>query len=552
MKKILLSFAFMLAAIITIAAPSKKIIDEGGSGQYKAEAISSPTLPGFVIYKPQDIAAAVQHTKTLPVLVFANGGCNDTSLPHERLLNDLASYGYLVIALGEMQEDINDRELHKSPNEDMIRAIDWAEKQNENPESPYYHSIDLEHIALGGQSCGGAQVLANCKDARVKTCILLNSGMGNMEMSGASKESLKELHCPILYIIGGESDVAYANAVIDYENIGHVPVAFANQLQAGHGGTFHEPYGGSFSHMLRLWLDWHFKGEKQNKDIFLHNQLDDFPDYTMKAKNFPETNEPYTTREIHCKSRDGKDIWGTAYIPNTNEEKKPLVILAHGYNGTHKEPQSYAQCLAMRGIASYIFDFCGGGNLSRSEGETTEMTIFSEIENVEDITRTAKSWDFVDTTRVAMLGCSQGGLVAALVAAYNPDMFNSLILVYPALLIPETAPRMLELFSQHNNEPQEVMGMKLGRIYYEKINKLPVLDLIGKFKGKTFIVYGDNDPIIAGGTLQRALKEYEQCEVKVIPGGNHGFSNYIHHAQASGSIVKFVQQTVATPDTENQ
>lgn len=542
MKAIIISLTLSIAAIVSMAAPTKKIIDNGGSGKYKAEAIAEPTLPGFVIYKPQDTRKFSDLQKKLPLLIFANGGCNDTSLPHEKMLNDLASYGYLIIALGEMQETIDDRKLNKSPNEDMIRAIEWAEQQNHKKNSLYYNLIDLDHIALGGQSCGGAQVLANCNDKRIKTCILLNSGMGNMEMAGANKESLKKLHCPILYITGGESDVAYPNAVIDYKNITHVPVAFANQLQVGHGGTFHEQYGGSFSNMVRLWLDWHFKNEVQNKQIFLHNQLNDFPDYTIEAKNFPETNIPYTAKEIHCKSRDGKDIWGIAYIPNTKEEKKPITILAHGYNGTHKETQSYAQCLAMRGIASYIFDFCGGGNYSKSEGKTTDMTIFSQKENIEDITHTIKSWDFVDSTQVSLLGCSQGGLVAALTAAYNPKMFSNLVLVYPALLIPETAPHMLDIFSKHNNEPQEVMGMKLGRIYYEKINQLPVLDIIGKFKGKTLIVYGDKDKIIAGNTLQNALKAYEQHEVKVIPGGNHGFSNYLHHAQATNEIIKFILQ----------
>lgn len=529
------------------AAPQHKILDEGGSGQFKAEVISEPTLPGFVVYKPQNMLAAVEHEGPLPLLVFANGGCNDTSLPHERMLNDLASYGYLVIALGEMQERIDDRKLNKSPNEDMIRAIEWAEKQNKNKKSQYYKSIDLEYIALGGQSCGGAQVLANCGDPRVKTCIMLNSGIGNMEMSGATKESLKNLHCPILYLIGGEGDVAYANAIVDYENITHVPVAFANQLRVGHGGTFHEPNGGSFSTMVRMWLSWQFKDQRQNIDVFLRNRLNGFPDYTMKAKNFPDSNDPFITKEIHCKARDGKDIWGKAYIPNTAEAKKPTVIMAHGFNGNENETKAYAECLAMRGVASYVFEFCGGDNKSRSEGKTTEMTILTEKENVEDITRQVKTWEFVDSTRVALLGCSQGGLVSALTAAYNPDMFKALVLVYPALLIPETAPRMLQQFDAHNGEPLDVMGMKLGRCYYEAINGLPVLDIIGKYKGKTYMVYGDKDGIIAGGSLEASKSKYEQLEVKVIPGGNHGFSEYLHHAQATEGIVGFVTKVLAAP-----
>lgn len=85
------SFLAISLSLTVFAAPTKKIIDNGGSGPYKAEAISEPSLPDLVVYRPVDIAEAVVHEGPLPVLVFANGGCNDTSLPHERMLNDLAS-----------------------------------------------------------------------------------------------------------------------------------------------------------------------------------------------------------------------------------------------------------------------------------------------------------------------------------------------------------------------------------------------------------------------------------------------------------------------------
>ena len=289
MKKIIFSISLLiLLALEVCAKPDKKIIDDGGSGSFKAEAISEPTLENFVVYRPVDLQEAVKKEGPLPLFVFANGACDDTSLPHERMLNDLASYGYLVVALGEMQDSINDRELHKSPNIDMIRAIDWAEKVTVDSSSPYFKTIDLEYIGIGGMSCGGAQAMANCSDPRVKTVIMFNSGMGDMEMSGASRKSLDNLHCPILYVIGGESDIAHDNAQLDYQRIGNVPVAFANHADIGHGGTYHQQYGGSFSKMARAWLNWQFKDKRSDLDVFLFNRLRDFPDFTMKAKNFPE------------------------------------------------------------------------------------------------------------------------------------------------------------------------------------------------------------------------------------------------------------------------
>ena len=161
MMKRLFIFSILAALFLGLsAAPTRKVLDDGGSGPYKAEAISEPSLHGYVVYRPADYKAAVKAEGPLPLFVFANGGCNDTSLPHERMLSDLASHGYLVVALGEMQDSISDRELHKSPTEDMPRAIDWAERVVNDASSVYYKGIDLEYVGLGGMSCGGAQVLA--------------------------------------------------------------------------------------------------------------------------------------------------------------------------------------------------------------------------------------------------------------------------------------------------------------------------------------------------------------------------------------------------------
>lgn len=285
------------ATAMTSPAITQKIIDNGGSGPFKAEAVSEATLPGFVVYKPEDMVAACQHQGPLPLVIFANGGCNDTSLPFERMLNDLASHGYLVIALGEMQERLDDRDLQKSPNEDMLKAIDWATTVNADSRSEYWRRIDLDTIALTGMSCGGAQVMANCADPRVKTYIMFNSGMGDMEMSGASAASLRSLHAPVLYILGGEGDVAYSNALKDYERISHVPVVFATHPTAGHGGTYHEEYGGSFSKLARMWLAWQFKDTPNYLDVFLRGRLTEFPDFTVKAKNFDYTAESEHTYE---------------------------------------------------------------------------------------------------------------------------------------------------------------------------------------------------------------------------------------------------------------
>lgn len=280
---------FLLCFITTICnygqIVQSKIIDNGGSGPYKAVAVTEETLPDFVVYRPLDIKFAKEKEGELPILVWANGGCMDSSIHHERLLTEVASHGYIIVALGKLQMTVEEREHKKTPDKELQVALDWITQQTNNKKSEYYQIADVNKIAACGMSCGGAQTLGIANDQRIKTYMIFNAGMGDMKMAGASKASLKSLHGNIVYIVGGESDIAYQNALLDYERINHVPVAFASHNTAGHGGTFAEEFGGSFARMALDWLDWQFK-EVDNSQVFLKSDLKEYEGWTMKAKNF--------------------------------------------------------------------------------------------------------------------------------------------------------------------------------------------------------------------------------------------------------------------------
>ena len=284
MKLAVLVLMFTLTASYAQVVKSK-IIDNGGNGNYKSVAVAEKSLPDFVVYRPRNIDEAVKKEGKLPVLVWANGGCMNSSIHHERLLSEVASHGYVIIAIGKLQMTVEERAHEHTPDDELLKAIDWISGQANSKGSDYYKKVDLEKTAAGGQSCGGAQVLRIAYDSRIKTCLIFNAGMGDMTMAGASTKSLKSLHGKIVYFIGGESDVAYANAILDYDRIENVPVAFANHKTAGHGGTFAEQFGGSFASMALDWLDWQFKG-KDKSAIFLKNDLSKYPGWTMKAKGF--------------------------------------------------------------------------------------------------------------------------------------------------------------------------------------------------------------------------------------------------------------------------
>lgn len=284
MKKIILLFQLICLSGFSQIVQTKTI-DEGGSGPYEAIAVSEKSLPDFVVYRPKDIKTAVEGEGKLPVMVFGNGACANTSITHEKLLSEIASHGYIVIAIGALKM-ANDPHFESTEAKLLIDALDWISQQAGNSKSDYYQGIDTKKIASGGQSCGGAQVMATANDERIKTYLMFNSGMGDMSMAGASSISLQSLNGPVIYIVGGEADIATANALLDYDRINSVPVAFTNMLEGDHGGTFHKKYGGSFARMAINWLDWQLKGDDEKASVFLKSDSSTFPGWDIKTKNF--------------------------------------------------------------------------------------------------------------------------------------------------------------------------------------------------------------------------------------------------------------------------
>ncbi|MBR6142198.1 MAG: family 43 glycosylhydrolase [Bacteroidaceae bacterium] len=250
------------------------VVEEGGLGDYKAIMKEEAGLEAHTVFVPQDLSA-FSKKNPLPVLVWGNGACTNSPWEHFKFLNEIASHGYLVVATGFIPVEEKPYQGPMSTTQQQIESIDWAISQNADPSSPYYEKIDVKNICAAGMSCGGLQTLYNCADPRIKTMMICNSGLfkesnrgqakGGMPMP--EKAKLKEIHTPVIYILGGKEDIAYENGMDDFHKINHVPACAAN-YPVGHGGTYRQPHGGEFTVVALAWLDWQLKGDKQAAKMF--------------------------------------------------------------------------------------------------------------------------------------------------------------------------------------------------------------------------------------------------------------------------------------------
>lgn len=259
----------------------EKIVEDGGTGDFKAVMKEEASLPAHTVFVPKDLSKFdAQHP--LPVLVWGNGACTNSPWEHFKFLNEIASHGFIVIATGYIPMEEKPYNGPMSTTQQQVESIDWVVAQNANPQSPYYQKIDVNKICAAGMSCGGLQTLYNCADPRIATMMVCNSGLFKIEnahqavggMPMPEKSKLKDIHCPVIYILGDKQDIAYENGMDDFSRIKHVPACVAN-YPVGHGGTYRQPHGGEFSVVALAWLQWQLKDDQQAARMFVgkNNEL---------------------------------------------------------------------------------------------------------------------------------------------------------------------------------------------------------------------------------------------------------------------------------------
>jgi hypothetical protein len=252
---------------------ARRTVEDGGTGPYKALMASDRTLATHTVFRPRDLGAFGRKSK-LPIIAWGNGACANSPWEHVNFLSEVASHGFLVVAIGPMPAE-GQRGGPGGPTKAamLTDAINWAIAQNSDKSSQYYHKLDVAKIAVAGMSCGGLQTLEVAPDTRITTAMICNSGIlgdpgsGMGGMPKLTKAHLETLHTPVIYILGGEQDIAYNNGMDDFHRIHHLP-AFAANLNVGHGGTYSRPHGGDFAKVATAWFQWQLKGDQQAATMF--------------------------------------------------------------------------------------------------------------------------------------------------------------------------------------------------------------------------------------------------------------------------------------------
>jgi len=251
-------------------------------------------------------------------------------------------------------------------------------------------------------------------------------------------------------------------------------------------------------------------------------------------------------KAVEIQSR-GLTLRGMLHFPENVSGKVPIVLIFHGFTGNKMEPHfifvKLSRLLESKGIASVRFDFGGSGE---SDGDFKDMTISRELEDAINILDYAKTLDFVDTSRIGVVGLSMGGAVGGMLAGERKEDIRTLCLWAPAANMKDIT------ISRYNDENISALneqgyidlgGLLLGKDFVDDVTNIDILGKTSRYDKNVLILHGDKDTAVPIEVSDRYMDIFgERCVLHVIEGADHTFNRKDWEDEVLEHTVAYLQE----------
>ncbi len=181
----------------------------------------------------------------------------------------------------------------------------------------------------------------------------------------------------------------------------------------------------------------------------------------MGRPQTPKAPFPYTAREVTIPHRFGHSLAGTLIVPERKDgkpERFPAVVMITGSGPQdrdetifgHKPFLVIADALARAGIAVLRYDDRGVGG---STGNFAASTSFDFATDADEATEWLRLQPEIDPRRIGLIGHSEGGMIAPVVAHWQWEEGD-----------PKDAVRFLVLMAGPGVSGREVLIQQMGRL----------------------------------------------------------------------------------------
>ena len=219
---------------------------------------------------------------------------------------------------------------------------------------------------------------------------------------------------------------------------------------------------------------------------------------------------------------DGMKIQGIAYLPANSTDpaqvkKSPAIIMSHGYLSNLHNFEYFATQFAMIGYNVFTFNFCCGSDETdpelMSDGTTTNLCIEGEISDLIAVYNYVSTRDYVKSGEIILWGESQGAFVSGLTAARLQEKISKLVMIFPAVCIPDHARRgTLGGASYDPKNPPELIYTEramLSKVFVDDVKDMDAYSELAKYKGETLLIQGTCDSIVVPEYQYIVKKEFD-------------------------------------------
>ncbi|NGZ76947.1 alpha/beta hydrolase family protein [Saccharibacillus alkalitolerans] len=229
----------------------------------------------------------------------------------------------------------------------------------------------------------------------------------------------------------------------------------------------------------------------------------------------------------------GVTLRGSVRLPDAYKagQTYPVAILSHGVLGDRNQQGMFTQltdALQKKGFVTVRFDFNGYGE---SGGTLLNNSIKSEKEDLDAIINYVKTLNYVDQSRINLVGYSMGGAATSLAAGERAGEIRSVALWSAAAILVDDAERGSLLGAQVdvNNIPNEIPifggAYTFGKKWFEDAIGLDIYGISKAYEGDVLIVHGTKDVVVPMSYSEKYKEVYGKgAKLVRIKGGEHVYS----------------------------
>ena len=233
----------------------------------------------------------------------------------------------------------------------------------------------------------------------------------------------------------------------------------------------------------------------------------------------------------------------------------PGVILLHG-SASHKNEVGdlylrLAEQLANNGIASIRIDFAGTGD---SPVDYTHYTLKTAVRDAEVALAFLRSQPQVDDHRIGVVGFSQGGLIAQLLLAQQPDIKS--FVAWSSVVSDGIGPfadmfETLYMKAKREGQVEQQFAWRppltISYEWFEQVMANQSLSGMAEYTGSVLAIAGSNDTVVPPTAATRLIDASgsDVARAVIIKGADHIFNVLDENANQDEQLLEMTTEWFA-------